>query len=533
MYKAMEENRSHLLFFILVVLLSGGSALCAQGTLKTGEKVGPIKLTSPEGLSVVMNNYTERRGTAVLFLSSRDDGATSEASLIRSLDEKFSKRKILLMAVFSGSDFSGPEVRAFCQANGFNFPVYLDPDGNIAKTFDARVTPEAFLLDRQGRLVYTGSIAGLASALSAFDTGAKLPTSTQEVAGTPITANLPAKTIHDPYGSIEFSSELIFEKIPGYPVHHCSSITLAPNGDLLVSWYGGSYESSDDQVLFLSRLKKGTSTWTKPEIVIRSPGKPPGNAVLFTTRDGRVWLVWGRMEGSQPMLRGTGWAACSLFFRTSTDSGITWSEDRPFFHDTFGWLPRNLPIYLADGTLILPLSDELHGYDKEGHGVDLSFFLSTKDNGETWTRSGIMRGGEQPTFIQKSDDSLLAYLRVKPNIVAAESHDEGKTWTTPKPMQWKNPDSGISMTRLKNGHLLLVFNDQDNARSPLHIARSVDEGRTWSKPLELESNPGEYSYPSIFQTPDEKIHIIYTFRRYSIKHVVVNEDWLTHLERPD
>jgi predicted neuraminidase len=239
-------------------------------------------------------------------------------------------------------------------------------------------------------------------------------------------------------------------------------------------------------------------------------------------------MVWGRMDGTQPMLRGTGWKDCTLFFRTSSDNGLTWTEDKPFFHDTLGWLPRNLTIFLKDGTLVLPISDE-----RNGHGVDLSFFLSTKDNGATWTRSGIMRGGEQPTFIQRGDGSILAYLRVRPNIVSAESNDGGKTFTTPAPTQWKNPDSGISMCRLKDGHLLLVFNNQNNARSPLHIAMSVDDGRTWSKPLELESNPGEYSYPSIFQATDGKIHIIYTFRRYSIKHVEMNEDWFTRLQRPD
>ena len=34
--------------------------------------------------------------------------------------------------------------------------------------------------------------------------------------------------IGDPFASIDFSSELIFTKITGYPVHHCSSITEAP-----------------------------------------------------------------------------------------------------------------------------------------------------------------------------------------------------------------------------------------------------------------------------------------------------------------
>ncbi len=524
-----------LLLVTIALLLSGNSTLSAQDALKAGEQAGPVEMTSPEGLRIVMNNYSERRGTAVLFLSTRDTDTIKQAVRISSLSDQYRYRKLLVVGIFTGDGITGGEVRAFSQANGFNFPVYLDPGGKLTRRFHADVTPQAFLLDEQGRLVFSGSLAGLEAAFKALDAGTPMPASTAAVKGTPIGSVLPQRAIEDPYGAIEFSSELIFDKIPGYPVHHCSSITVADNGDLLVTWYGGSYESSDDQVLFLSRLKKGLRVWSKPEILIRSPGKPPGNAVLFTTRDHRVWLIWGRMEGSQPMLRGTGWAACSLRFRTSSDNGATWTEDKPFFHDTFGWLPRNLPIYLSDGTLIVPLSDELHGRDREGREVDLSFFLSTQDNGTTWTQSGIMRGGEQPTIIQKSDGSLLAYLRVAPRILASESHDKGKTWTPPRATPLKNPDSGISMTRLRNGHLLLVFNDQDkfDARSPLHIARSVDEGRIWSKPMVLETNPGEYSYPSIFQAADGKIHIIYTFRRYSIKHVEMNEDWITHLERPD
>jgi len=512
----------------LFVLFAAGSAAYAQSGLKIGEPAGAVNLVSPEGLPVAMNNYTERRGTVVLFLSTRDEGTDAAARSIAELNEKYRHHKVLLLGVFPDPAQKASEVRAYCQSRGFNFPVYLDPHLRATKKFGANVTPEAFLLDKQGKLAYRGSEKSLSTALAAFDTGSPLPDSEMASEGTAIGKHLPARKIEDPYGSIDFSSELIFQKIPGYPAHHCSSITEAPNGDLLVSWYGGSYESADDQVLFLSRHKKGSRSWSKPEIIVRSPGKPPGNAILFTDRLKRIWLIWGRMDGTQPMSRGTGWDACRLFYRTSSDNGVHWTKDQPFFHDTLGWLPRNLPIYLSDGTLIVPISDE-----RNGHGVDLSFFLSTKDNGATWTRSGIMRGGEQPTFIQRADGSLLAYLRVRPNIKAAESHDGGKTWTEPRPTQWKNPDSGISMRRLKNGHVLLVFNNQDHGRSPLHIARSLDDGRTWSKPLELETNPGEYSYPSILQTSDGKIHIVYTFRRYSIKHVEMNEDWLTHVERPD
>ena len=510
-------------YYLLVSLFLIGHAAAA---LKSGEPAGPLTLLSPSGLTVTMNNYGERKATAVLFLSTRDETTDALADTIRTLNQTVRRRRVLLVGVFSNQELKAAEVRAFCQAHGFNFPVYLDPGMNAAKRLGARVNAEAFLLDKEGRLVYKGSLSKLNEAITAFEAG--LPTRSEEISGTPIHDNLPERKITSPYGAIEYSSELIFDPITGFPVHHCSTITEAANGDLLVSWYGGSYESSDDQVLFLSRRKKGSKTWSKPEIIVRSPGRPPGNAVLFTDKRNRIWLVWGRMDGTQPMLRGTGWDACQLFHRTSSDNGSTWTKDQPFYQDTLGWLPRNLTMTLADGRLIVPISDE-----RNGKGVDWSFFLATKDNGATWTQSGIMKGGEQPTFIERSDGTLVCYMRTRPNIKAAESHDGGKTWSEPVATQWKNPDAGISMRRLSNGHVILVFNNQDNARTPLHIALSTDEARTWKDPLILESNPGEYSYPSVLQTSDGKVHIIYTFRRYSIKHVELNEDWLTRMSRPN
>jgi hypothetical protein len=59
----------------------------------------------------------------------------------------------------------------------------------------------------------------------------------------------------------------------------------------------------------------------------------------------------------------------------------------------------------------------------------------------------------------------------------------GASRTRPR---FKNPDAGISARRLKNGYVILVFNNQDNSRTPLHIALSTDEGRSWSDPLRLE-----------------------------------------------
>ena len=226
------------------------------------------------------------------------------------------------------------------------------------------------------------------------------------------------------------------------------------------------------------------------------------------------------------MGRGSGWDRCRLMVRTSTDDGATWSSDRPLVEETVWCVPRNPPVTLADGALLLPV-EGLEG-DVEG-----SHFFTLASGTSSWRRAGFTPGGSQPAVAVRSDGSLLALLRHSQFIRQTESRDGGQTWSQSVPTPLKSPDSGITMTRLANGHLVLVYNDSQTSRTPLSIVRSLDEGRTWEKPLHLESNPGEYSYPCIIQAADGKIHVSYTFRRYTIKHVEFNEDWLVHLNRPN
>jgi len=490
--------------------------------LEIGDRVGPVPLVALDGRSLTMTNYAERRGTVVVFLSARSEVATTEMRLLADLGLGLRLRGILFVGVFPNADETNDEIRRFAQSGGLLFPIYRDPDGNAARQFAAKVTPEAFLLDANSALVYHGGIGetndpGLNASLSALLNGQPVTVTHLAPEGVPIGKSQPKSALENPFGSVAFSSELIFEKIPDDPAHHCSTIAEAANGDLLVVWYGGSYESADDQTLFLSRRKKGARDWGKPEVLIRNSAQPPGNAVVFRDGRDRIWIVWCRMEASRPLRRGGGWDQTRLLYRTSEDHGVTWSKDDLFLGGAMEGL-RNVPITLSSGELLLPLD----------HG-----FAGKENRGQSWRRLGAVTGGSQPTAIQRSDGSLFTLLRKGPRIMQTESRDGGQNWSAVSPTALKNPNAGIAMTRLRNGHVVLVFNDSETDRTPLSISRSLDEGRTWETPLKLESNPGEYSYPCVIQTTDGRIHITYTFRRYSIKHVELDENWLVHLERPN
>ena len=60
-------------------------------------------------------------------------------------------------------------------------------------------------------------------------------------------------------------------------------------------------------------------------------------------------------------------------------------------------------------------------------------------------------------------------------------------------------------------------------RSPLNVAVSQD-GKSWEAALVLEDESGEYSYPSVIQAKDGKVHIVYTWKRDKVKHVVVDPE---------
>jgi predicted neuraminidase len=512
-----------LLMFVFLACLQTANAM------QPGENLGSVALVSLEGHRFVMDNYGSRTGTVILFLSGRCDETEAQMDRINTLYERYRHRGILWIGIGSNVAEDNTELRRYCQARGVRFPIYRDPDQVIRKKLAPKVTPEVFLVNRESTLVYAGAIGGdgdqgIEAAIGALRANHSIKMSAIPAQGTAVNETGTARALTDPYGYIRYSSELVFEQIPGAPTHHCSTLCLAPNGDLLCAWYGGSYESSDDQVIFMARRRLGQRQWDAPTVVIRNPGMPPGNAVVFSDALGRIWLAWGRMESPRPIRRGGGWGNCRLMVRISTDSGFTWGADRPMMAGGF-LLPRNLPITLRCGTLALPISGRLG--DREG-----AFILMTDDHGVTWTVSSPIKGGSQPTVIERNDGSLLTVLRAKPRSKQCVSRDQGQTWSPVVDSPLKNPGAGVAMTKLKNGHVLIVFNDSETSRTPLCIARSLDDGVSWETPVPLETAPGSYAYPCVMQTTDGQIHISYTFRRYSIKHVEINEAWLYRFKRP-
>ena len=122
----------------------------------------------------------EHRAVVVLFLSTLCPYSNSYNDLIRTMAIEFARKDVLFVGIHSDRLETAEEIRTHARKHGHAFPMIPDADTDVARLFGARRTPEAFLLDREGKLRYRGRIAAkigtpdLRNALDALLAGRKI-----------------------------------------------------------------------------------------------------------------------------------------------------------------------------------------------------------------------------------------------------------------------------------------------------------------------------------------------------------------------
>lgn len=331
----------------------------------------------------------------------------------------------------------------------------------------------------------------------------------------------------------ELTVERVFgPEVPTGPYKHPACMTELKNGDLYLVYYGGKGEYATDTSVFGSRLKKGQTRWSPPQPIAHDPFRSVGNGVIWEAPDGLVWLFYVVRYGET-------WSTSRIQFKVSRDGAETWSDASVLSMDE-GDMVRGRPITLNDGQYLLPIYHET-GHDTELVGPDsTSLFMKFDPRKKTWTKTGAIRsprGNIQPAVVQLDDGRLIAYCRrggdydpkTIGHIVRSESTDGGRTWSEGTDSPFPNPNAAVDFLKLRSGRLLLVFNDSMNRRTPLTVAVSSDQDRTWPTRRNIREGDDDFGYPSAFQARDGRIHVVYTSSRRSVvNHAVLDEDWVLH-----
>ena len=337
-----------------------------------------------------------------------------------------------------------------------------------------------------------------------------------------------------------------------YRMAHVASMTELPDGALVTTWYAGSGELQPDVKIYCSIRHRGQSGllahlierqagidpknvpigWTDPYVMMtreeasRELGcyvKGLGNALVFSGDDGVLQLLYVTVSVGK-------WSGSQLNLTSSRDQGKTWAKSRrlllsPFFN--LSELVKNAPTPLVGGGWMVPIYQEFLGKFPE-----LLWLSPDRKGFFTATKSRIAGGCScfQPSVTALDEKRAVVFCRdyqTSGKIWRSETNDGGKSWVTPQPIDLPNHDSGIASIRLSNGDLLLAFNDTaTSARNNLRLAISHDAGKTWQRIATIAEEPkGDFSYPYFFRTHDGMIHLLYSWNRRHIRHVMFNEVW--------
>lgn len=314
-------------------------------------------------------------------------------------------------------------------------------------------------------------------------------------------------------------SEFLFSSAP-FPSCHASTIVETPAG-LAAAFFGGSAESKPDVSIWVC-LYNGMS-WSAPEEAangIQADGLrfPCWNPVLYQVKKGPLMLFY--KVGPSPS---QWWGEV----KKSDDGGKSWGKSQRL-PDGFMGPVKNKPVMLSNGTLLCPSSTENAGWQIQ--------MERTPDLGKSWDKSAPGRSERkfsaiQPSVLFHSGGKLQLLCRTREGCIAESwSDDNGITWSPLAATSLPNPNSGIDAVTLNNKLHLLVYNPtttsqsgRSGPRTPLSVALSED-GKIWKDVLTLESEEGEYSYPSVIQDSGGLVHITYTWKRKLIKHVVIKLD---------
>jgi sialidase-1 len=336
--------------------------------------------------------------------------------------------------------------------------------------------------------------------------------------------------------------------------------TLRPLFENIVCKWTPETPRHDHQLIFPLDEDRLMLVWSeyyanRPALVSRKPTTRTGEAAdnvpcrisaRISTDRCRTWSdrfilqdnVWKynvkhpnllRLPSGEVLFFFVGWDSSeqrNVFMKRSQDNCESWSEmvriSRP------GWICNNhgrilrlssgrivLPAHapVKDGIVGAPYSDDCHLHSFVYYSDD--DFRTWKESEDTMTAPG--RGAHEPSIVELKDGRLMCILRTTTgHLYRAYSSDQGVHWTKPEPTDFPAPDAEPLIVRVPpTGDLMVMWNNVEShsnwPRTPLSVAISSDEGKTWGHYHDIDARPDhDAAYPFVFFQKNEAVVTYYT-----------------------
>jgi peroxiredoxin len=150
---------------LLITGLASAQDETAPASLALGQPapLADTKMKNVSGKELSIAEVKGAKGTLVVFTCNHCPWAKAWHSRIVTLGNQSVKRGVGVIAINANDPSAYPEddfatMQSNAKKTKMGFPYVVDATSDVARAFGATRTPEAFLFDAEGKLVYHGTI---------------------------------------------------------------------------------------------------------------------------------------------------------------------------------------------------------------------------------------------------------------------------------------------------------------------------------------------------------------------------------------
>ncbi len=153
--KLFIRSRIPLTAFLAATSLAATPAFAQDLGIEVGTKAPVVSVQSLDGKTVDLGRYIGRTPMLIEFWATWCGNCRELMPAVLNAEKKFGK-KVKFVAIAVAINQSPERVRRYLAAHPMPHDFYYDADGKAASAFDAPATSYVVMLDKTGRVVYTG-----------------------------------------------------------------------------------------------------------------------------------------------------------------------------------------------------------------------------------------------------------------------------------------------------------------------------------------------------------------------------------------
>ena len=159
------RTRNLSLLFVSLFMIAGAAFSAgarAEGEVPAppaiGSTIDDLTLPDVDNKDRSLKSLAGKNGTVLLFIAVQCPVSNAYNERMAKLAEDYKAKGIAVVGINSNVAEDAAAVKAHAAEHKLSFPILKDPGNKIADRFGASVTPEAYFIDANSKLLYHGRI---------------------------------------------------------------------------------------------------------------------------------------------------------------------------------------------------------------------------------------------------------------------------------------------------------------------------------------------------------------------------------------